>query len=65
MPEIVNAKELPNHITIEENLVDVTFNEIELDQGHVLLGMRLALSGSFSDKFSFRKQQVQAQSDSV
>lgn len=32
MPEIINAKELPTKITIEENLVDVTFNELEPDQ---------------------------------
>ena len=59
MPELINAKEHPTNITIEENLVDVTFNELEPDQGHVLLGVRLSLSGSFADEFTFRKQQVQ------
>ena len=58
MPKLVNSQELPTKITIKESIVNVDFKELAPDQGHELLGIRLALSGSFADEYSFRKKQV-------
>ena len=59
VPRLVNSNNVQQEIVLENGICEVTFRELEPNQGLRLLGVRMSLSGSFQDEFEYRKEQIQ------
>jgi hypothetical protein len=55
VPKIVDSNTINQSIVMPDG---TTFRELQPDQGLRLLGVRMALSGSFKDEFDYRKAQI-------
>ena len=55
VPKLIDSNSNAHKIVMED---DTTFRELEPDQGLRLLGVRMALSGSFEDEYQYRKNQI-------
>jgi hypothetical protein len=55
VPKLVDSTSLPNSIIMEDG---TQFRELKPDQGLRLLGIRMALSGSFQDEYEYRLAQI-------
>ncbi len=60
VPRIVPSSEYTHCVWLEESGRDITLQEIHPDKGLYLLGVRMSLSGGFSDELEYREKQVLA-----
>ena len=58
LPRIVPSSEYAQTVLLDQSGRDITLKEIDPDQGLRLLGVRMSLSGDFTDELEYRANQV-------
>ena len=59
VPLLVSSAEHEETVTLDQGGRKIILQELEPDEGLRLLGIRMSLSGDFSDEFYYRRKQVQ------